>query len=149
MFRIGGWQGNRIGPKSKSSFRKSRCLNSRVRAAFVRPKGRTALRSEGQKAIARTLTATIPRAPFLDAEAIRQAAGAKHMRELRTDAALWLAAIAHIRHEYTEYDRLRDEGYGRDEARFFVLDEINTVLDRWGASRRLLSEPDEDDGIAS
>lgn len=93
--------------------------------------------TERRKAIARALTLTIPRAPFLDAEAIREAAGARHMRGLPPATALWLAAVAHIRHAHTEYDALMDEGYGRDAARFFVLDDINAVLDRWGATRHL------------
>ncbi|MFD2237385.1 DUF2293 domain-containing protein [Aureimonas populi] len=100
--------------------------------------------TQRQKAVARALTATIPRAPYFDAQAIRSAAGARHMRGLSPEAALWLATLAHIRHRYTDYDTLRDEGYERDEARFFVLDEVNAVLDRWGATRQLVSEPGED-----
>ncbi|MBC8129971.1 MAG: DUF2293 domain-containing protein [Rhizobiaceae bacterium] len=96
--------------------------------------------TERQKAIARALTLTIPRAPYLDAEAIREAARARHMRGLSPDTALWLAAVAHIRHAHTDYDMLMDDGYDRDAARFFVLDEINGVLDHWGATRRL--DPD-------
>ena len=96
--------------------------------------------TERQKAIARSLTLTIPQAPFLDAEAIRMAARARHLRTLSPAVALWLAAVAHIRHAHTEYDALLDEGYDRDAARFFVLDAINAVLDRWGATRRL--DPD-------
>ena len=99
--------------------------------------------TERQKAIARSLTLTIPQAPFLDAEAIRAAARARHLRTLSPAVALWLAAVAHIRHAHTEYDALLDEGYDRDAARFFVLDAINAVLDRWGATRRL--DPDATD----
>ncbi|WP_185985018.1 DUF2293 domain-containing protein [Aureimonas mangrovi] len=94
-----------------------------------------------RRAIDRALTALLPRVPYLDAEAIRAATGRRHMRELSVDAALWLATLAHIRHAHTEYDALRDEGYGREEARFFVVEEVNAVLDRWGAGRRLVSEP--------
>ncbi|MEF2073860.1 DUF2293 domain-containing protein [Consotaella aegiceratis] len=93
--------------------------------------------SQRQKAIARSLSLTIPRAPFIDAEAIRQAAGAKRLRSLPPSTALWLSAVAHIRHVHTDYDALIDEGYGRDAARFFVLDDINAVLDHWGATRHL------------
>ena len=103
--------------------------------------------TERQKAIARALTLTIPGAPYLDAEAIRTAARSRHMRTLTPTVALWLAAIAHIRHAHTDYDSLLDEAYDRDAARFFVLDDINAVLDRWGATRRLdpdaLDEPAE------
>lgn len=96
--------------------------------------------TQRQRAIAKALTAAIPRVPFLDAEAIRDAATARHMRDLSPGAALWLAAIAHIRHAHTGYDALMDDGYDRDAARFFVMNEINAVLDRWGSTRRL--EPD-------
>ncbi len=103
--------------------------------------------TERQKRIARALTATIPRAPFIDAEAIRSEAGARHLRALPPATALWLAAIAHIRHQHTDYDELMDEGYDKDAARYFVADAINAVLDRWGATRRLDPDaPDEERG---
>lgn len=97
--------------------------------------------TERQKSIARQLTLLIPRVPYIDAEAIRDAAGARHMRDLPTASALWLATLAHIRHQHTDYDALRDEGYDRDEALFFVIDDVNAVLDRWGSTRQLTSEP--------
>jgi hypothetical protein len=96
--------------------------------------------TERRKRIARALTALIPRAPFLDAEAIRETARSRHMRPLAPERAVWLAAISHIRHAHTDYDALMDDGYDRDAARFFVLEDINAVLDRWGATRRL--DPD-------
>ncbi|WP_182084706.1 DUF2293 domain-containing protein [Aureimonas sp. ME7] len=99
--------------------------------------------TERQKAIARHLTALIPRVPFSDAEPIRDAAGSRHMKDLSPASAVWLATLAHIRHQHTEYDALRDEGYERDEALFFVLNEINEVLDGWGATRQLSSEPED------
>ncbi len=96
--------------------------------------------TERQKRILRAVTATVPRAPFIDAEAIREAARSPHMRSLAPETAVWLATVARIRHEHTDYDELMDDGYDRDAARFFVLDDINGVLDRWGARRRL--DPD-------
>ncbi|MBP0614108.1 DUF2293 domain-containing protein [Jiella mangrovi] len=97
--------------------------------------------TERQKRIARAVTETIPRAPFLDAEAIREAARSRHMRNLSPQTAVWLTAVARIRHEYTDYDELMDDGYDRDAARYFVADAINAVLDRWGARRRV--DPDD------
>ncbi len=85
----------------------------------------------------RAVTATIPRAPFLDAEAIREAARSRRMRSLSPEAAVWLAVVARIRHEHTDYDALMDDGYDRDAARFFVADDINAVLDAWGARRHV------------
>ncbi len=99
--------------------------------------------TQRQKEIAKGLTLLIPLAPWADAEAIREAAGQKHMKTLPPSVALWLTTIAHIRHQHTSYDALLAEGYDRDSARFFVVDEINEVLTRWRASRML--EPDGDE----
>ena len=46
--------------------------------------------------------------------------------------------------------QLRDEGYDRDAALYFILDAINDVLDRWGSTRRLDSYPEAEpeDGVA-
>lgn len=95
-----------------------------------------------QQAIAGVLRATLPHAPYFDAQAIRTAAGARHMRGLSPDAAVWLAALAHIRHVHTDYDLLRDEGYEKEEAFFLILDEVNALLDRWGSRRHALAEED-------
>jgi len=98
-----------------------------------------------QKEIAKGLTLLIPLAPWADAEAIRQAAGQKHLRTLPPSVALWLATIAHIRHQHTSYDSLLAEGYDRDSARFFVVDEINQVLTTWRATRLLEPGGDEEE----
>ncbi|EAU40663.1 hypothetical protein FP2506_03014 [Fulvimarina pelagi HTCC2506] len=100
--------------------------------------------TERHRLIKRAVTALIPRAPFLDAEAIRQASRAQHMRGLKPEVAVWLATIAHIRHQHTDYDELMNDGYEKDAARFFVLDDTNDILDDWGASRRLDPDADEE-----
>lgn len=100
--------------------------------------------TERRRAIAKALTLLIPMAPYIDAEQIRQDAATRHMKTLPPSIAVWLATIAHIRHQHTEYDRLMNEGYERDAARFFVLDEVNAVLTRWRATRLL--DPDNEDG---
>ncbi|RLQ88205.1 DUF2293 domain-containing protein [Notoacmeibacter ruber] len=94
-------------------------------------------RTERQKALRADLRLLLPSAPLADFETIYDDASRPHMRELRTGAAAWLAALAHIRHQYTDYDQLRDEGYDRDSALHFVVDDINTVLTRWRATRLL------------
>lgn len=100
-----------------------------------------AARTARQRALAKALTALLPMAPYADIEAVRLAAGARDMRELPPSIAVWLATIAHVRHEHTDYDRLLAEGYDRDAARFFVVDQINETLTRWRATRLL--EEDE------
>jgi hypothetical protein len=94
------------------------------------------------KNIRDAFTALFPLAPFIDAEPIREKAARKSMNGMTAEVAVWLSGIAHIRHEYTEYDALLGEGYGRDAARFFVVDEINAVLTDWRASRFVTSEED-------
>jgi hypothetical protein len=56
------------------------------------------------------------------------------------ETAAWLSLVAYVRHVFTDYDSLLDEGYDSDSARFFVLDEINGVLELWGARRRVGDE---------
>jgi hypothetical protein len=98
-------------------------------------------RTTRQRDIAKALTALLPLAPYSDAEKIRCMASAKKLKTLPPSVAVWLATVTHIRHEHTDYDALLAEGYDRDAARFFVVDDINAVLTRWRATRLL--EPEE------
>ena len=95
-----------------------------------------------RRAIAKALTALLPMVPYADAEKIRRDAVAVHMKVLPPSIAVWLATIAHVRHAHTDYERLLAEGYDRDSARFFVVDEINLVLTRWRATRLLDADDD-------
>jgi hypothetical protein len=65
------------------------------------------------------------------------------MKSLPPTIAVWLATTAHIRHVHTDYEKLLAEGYDRDSARFFVMEQTNIVLTRWRATR-LLEGDDED-----
>ena len=97
-----------------------------------------------RRAVAKALTLLLPGAPYADIEAIRTEAGAKHMKTLPPSIAVWLATVAHVRHQHTDYEQLLAEGYDRDAARFFVIDHTNEVLTSWRATRLL--DPD-DDGV--
>jgi hypothetical protein len=94
-----------------------------------------------QRAIAKALTALLPMAPYADIEPIRDMALARKMRELPASVAVWIATITYVRHVHSAYDTLLAEGYDRDSARHFVIDEINETLTRWRATRLL--EEDE------
>lgn len=96
-----------------------------------------------QRAIAKALTALLPMAPYADIEKIREMASARDRRELPASIAVWIAAITYVRHEHSSYDELLADGYDRDAARFFVVDEINETLTRWRATR-LLDADDPD-----
>lgn len=96
-----------------------------------------------RRAVARALTALLPAAPYIDVEQIRSDANAPHLKTLPPAIAIWLATIAHVRHQHTDYEKLLDEGYDRDSARFFVIEQINKVLTGWRATRLL--DPDAGD----
>ncbi len=96
-----------------------------------------------RRAIDKALTALLPMAPFADTEKIRAEASARHLRDLPPSIAVWLATIAHVRHEHSDYDRLLAEGYDRDSARFFVVDQINAWLTKWRATRLLDADDPE------
>ncbi len=70
----------------------------------------------------------------LDSPGLRKAAPAK---------AAWLSLIAFVRHNYTDYDALLDDGYDVLSARHFCLAQINDVLRAWGC-RRLVGDDAED-----
>lgn len=96
-----------------------------------------------QRALAKALTALLPLAPYADIERIREMASARTMRDLPPSIAVWLATVAYARHAHSSYDALLAEGYDRDAARFFVVDEINQTLTRWRATRLLDAEESE------
>jgi len=64
------------------------------------------------------------------------------LRHATPETAIWLSMLAYVRHRFTEYDRLLDEGYDVDSARFFVLDDMNARLAEWGSPRRIPAEED-------
>lgn len=97
-----------------------------------------------QTEIAKALRRLTPMIPFNEAEEVKQLARQPHLRNLPPPVSVWLSLVAHIRHVHTDYDMLMDDGYDRDAARHFVLDDINTVLESWQATRLLDgSEPEE------
>jgi hypothetical protein len=55
------------------------------------------------------------------------------------ETAAWLSLVAYVRHVFTDYDDLRDQGYDEASARFFVQEEMEAVLNEWGVRRRLSS----------
>lgn len=100
-------------------------------------------RTGRQRDVAKALTALLPMVPYADADRIRTEAGASHLRALPASIAVWLATVAHVRHQHTDYDMLLAEGYDRDAARFFTAEAINRVLTGWRATRLL--DPDVED----
>jgi hypothetical protein len=95
-----------------------------------------------QTELRKALRQLAPMIPFSDSEPVLDRAARLTRADLPTGAALWLAIVAHVRHRHTEYDVLLADGYDRDAARHFVVDETEAVLRRWGCSRRIDVEAD-------
>ncbi|WP_144758733.1 DUF2293 domain-containing protein [Methylobacterium dankookense] len=87
-----------------------------------------------REAVAAALQRLAPRLPDFEAESVLdRALASPGLRRAAPENAAWLALVAFARHAFTDYDDLLDEGYDRDSARHFVLDELNAVLTGWGA----------------
>ncbi|MDX5593998.1 DUF2293 domain-containing protein [Pseudovibrio sp. SPO723] len=85
-----------------------------------------------QRNMATALATLLPHVPYADAQDIKEMANARHLRHLPPAISLKLCALTHVRHNYTDYDTLMDEGMDRDAARYCVLPEMLDVLDQWG-----------------
>lgn len=87
------------------------------------------------EAALRRLAPFIPRHEF---EAVADhALDSVGLRTAAPETAAWLSLVSYVRHVFTEYDMLLEEGYDADSARHFVLKDINATLERWGAQRRV------------
>ncbi len=85
--------------------------------------------------VADALRRLAPRLPAFEAEAtVDRALLSPGLRNAAPETAARLALLAYARHVFTEYDDLLADGYDRDSARHFVLDELNAVLAGWGAA---------------
>ncbi len=94
-------------------------------------------------ALRKALRSLAPLIPYADSEPVLERAAKLTRAELSVGAALWLAIVAHVRHRHTDYDALLTEGYDRDAARHFVVEETETVLRRWGCTRRIDVEAEQ------
>ena len=72
---------------------------------------------------------------------IDHALDSKGLRTAAPEAAAWLSLVAYTRHVFTDYDELLTQGYDRDSARHFVMDDMAAKLTEWGV-RRTLGEDD-------
>lgn len=61
-------------------------------------------------------------------EVIEHALWSKGLHQASADKAAWLSLVAYIRHNFTDYEALLEEGYGPEAARHFCAEQINTAL---------------------
>ena len=99
-------------------------------------------RREAIESAVRVLAPRIPRHEF---EAVTDhALGSRGLHGASPETAAWLSLTAYIRHRLTDYDDLLNDGYDMESARFFVLDDMNAVLEEWGSPRRVQADDEAD-----
>jgi hypothetical protein len=86
----------------------------------------------------RRLAPGIPAHEF--AAVVDHARDSRGLHAAAPEEAAWLSLTAYVRHAFTEYDELLRQGYDHDSARFFVADEMETILRGWGVRRKLTEE---------
>jgi hypothetical protein len=96
-----------------------------------------ATRAEIETAL-RRLAPRIPAHEFT--AVVDHARDSRGLRAALPEAAAWLSLTAYVRHAFTEYDELLRQGYDHDSARFFVADEMETILRGWGVRRKLAED---------
>ena len=79
-----------------------------------------------------------PRVPPHEFSAIvDHAVDSPGLKPASPEAAAWLSLVAYVRHTFTDYDDLLEQGYDHDSARHFVRDAMEAVLAEWGVHRKL------------
>ena len=87
------------------------------------------------EAALRRLAPKIP--PHEFGAVVDHALDSRGLRNAAPETAAWLSLVAYARHMFTAYDELLTQGYDRESARHFVLDDITTTLQGWGVRRKL------------
>ena len=82
-----------------------------------------------------------PRVPPHEFSAIvDHAVDSPGLKPASPEAAAWLSLVAYLRHTFTDYDELLDQGFDHDSARHFVRGEMEGILAEWGVRRKLSDE---------
>lgn len=89
------------------------------------------------KEITQQLRLLCPFMPMADFNPVMEMASARHLGHLPPSIALWQAIGAYVRHAHTEYESLLEDGLDRDAARYFILGDMNEVLEGWGCARKI------------
>lgn len=99
-----------------------------------------------KRLVEHAVLALAPDIPVKDlAEVAAHALHTDAFRRAAPETAAWLSLVAYVRHNFTQYAAMLDDGYDRDSARHFCLDDMNQVLRGWGARRLVSNAPDEDE----
>jgi hypothetical protein len=121
----------RINPALHFTLRCGDLVHPQLRGATL------AKRSEIESAL-RRLAPQIP--PHEFAAVVDHALDSPGLKLAAPESAAWLSLVAYVRHMFTAYDELLEQGYDQDSARFFVVSDIEAVLAGWGVRRSLSGE---------
>ena len=92
-------------------------------------------RRDALAAALRRLAPNIP--PHEFGAVVDHALDSAGLKSAAPESAAWLSLVAYVRHTFTDYDELLAQGYDRDSARHFVVDEMTDILAHWGVRRPL------------
>jgi hypothetical protein len=90
-----------------------------------------------QTELRKALRLLAPLIPYADSEPVLERAARLTRADLTVNAALWLALVSHVRHRFTDYDTLLADGYERDAARYFVVEDTQEILRGWGCTKAI------------
>jgi hypothetical protein len=118
------------------------CLSDEGKRRIAREKGSLARDRADNQYVAQfvdCIRSRYPDCPPGEAEAIAKRACEKYSGRVGRSSlaksfdatAIDLAVKAHVRHTYTDYDRLLSRGWERTEARSAVSDRVTEIMERW------------------
>jgi hypothetical protein len=118
------------------------CLSDEGKRRIAREKGSLARDRADNQYVAQfvdCIRSRYPDCPPGEAEAIAKHACEKYSGRVGRSSlaksfdatAIDLAVKAHVRHTYTDYDRLLSRGWERTEARSAVSDRVTEIMERW------------------
>jgi hypothetical protein len=70
-------------------------------------------------------------------EVVEHALWSKGLKRASAPKAAWLSLVSYLRHRFTDYDRMLEEGYDVEEARYFSSSQLSKVLTDIGCHRQL------------
>lgn len=82
------------------------------------------------------LTALAPSIPPAERRLVLDhALGSPGLGKAAPAKAAWLSLVAFVRHAFTDYDDMLDDGYDAASARHFCLPVMNAILKDWNCRR--------------
>ncbi|WP_181707707.1 DUF2293 domain-containing protein [Chthonobacter rhizosphaerae] len=75
---------------------------------------------------------------------VDHAMDSRGLKPASPETAAWLSLVAYVRHTFTDYEDLLDDGFDKASARHFVAADMDEVLTGWGVRRSVAEGVDPD-----